>query len=45
MTTSTPRHSEAAFENVIEAHLVQQGHVSVDRDGSIAIRALLPKTS
>lgn len=25
------RHSEAAFETVIEAHLLQHGYVSVDR--------------
>ncbi|MBN8455304.1 hypothetical protein [Accumulibacter sp.] len=31
MTTRTPRHSVAAFETVIEAHLLQNRYVSVDR--------------
>src|SRR5262245_48481051 len=30
---SDARHSEAAFETVIEAYLLQNGYVSVDRDG------------
>lgn len=32
---STARHSEAAFETVIEAHLLQNQHVSVDREGAV----------
>jgi type I restriction enzyme, R subunit len=27
------RHSEAAFETVIEAHLLANGYVTVNRDG------------
>jgi hypothetical protein len=31
--TSTSRHSEAAFETVIEQHLLAHGYVAVPRDG------------
>jgi hypothetical protein len=30
---STPRHSEAAFETVIEHHLLGHGYVAVSHDG------------
>lgn len=41
MTTRTPRHSVAAFETVIEAHLLQSRYVSVDREGAIFSELLL----
>ena len=42
--TSTPLHSETAFESVIEAHLLQNGYVPVARDGFDRERALFPET-
>ena len=41
---STPRHSEAAFETVIEAHLLQNGYVPVAREGFDRERAIFPET-
>ena len=40
--TSTPRHSEAAFETVIEHHLLGHGYVAVSRDGFDRARAVFP---
>ncbi len=40
--TSTPRHYEAAFEAVIEHHLLRHGYVAVSRDGFDRERALFP---
>jgi type I restriction enzyme, R subunit len=37
----TSRHSETAFETVIEAHLLQNGYVTVPRDGFDRERAIL----
>ncbi|MBN8455306.1 MAG: DEAD/DEAH box helicase family protein [Candidatus Accumulibacter sp.] len=42
--TSTPRHSETAFESVIEAHLLQNGCVPVAREGFDRERAIFPET-
>ncbi len=42
--TSTPRHSETAFESVIEAHLLQNGYVPVARAGFDRERAIFPET-
>jgi type I restriction enzyme R subunit len=39
----TSRHSESAFETVIEAHLLQNGYVSVSRDGFDRERAIFPE--
>ena len=41
---SHPRHSEAAFETVIEAHLLANGYVAVNRDGFDRERAVFPET-
>src|SRR6266852_481883 len=38
------RHSEAAFETVIEAQLLANGYVAVDRDSFDRERAIFPKT-
>jgi len=38
------RHSEAAFETVIEAHLLQNGYVPVARAGFDRERAIFPET-
>jgi type I restriction enzyme R subunit len=38
------RHSEAAFETVIEAHFLANGYVAVDRDGFDRERAIFPET-
>jgi type I restriction enzyme R subunit len=38
------RHSEAAFETVIEAHLLANGFVPVDREGFDRERAIFPET-
>jgi hypothetical protein len=35
-------HSEAAFETVIEAHLLQNGYGAIDRDGFDRERAIFP---
>ena len=40
--TSTPRHSETAFEIVIEHHLLGHGYVAVSRDGFDRQRAIFP---
>jgi type I restriction enzyme R subunit len=40
--TSTSRHSEAAFETVIEQHLLAHGYVTVSRDGFDRERAIFP---
>ena len=40
---SIPRHSEAAFETVIETHLLQHGYVSVAREGFDRERAIFPE--
>ena len=39
---STPRHSEAAFESVIEHHLLGHGYVAIPRDGFDRERAIFP---
>jgi len=36
------RHSEAAFESVIESHLLDNGYVCVDKGGFDAERAVFP---
>jgi len=41
---TTARHSEAAFETVIEAHLLQNGYVPVAREGFDRDRAIFPET-
>ena len=38
------RHSEAAFETVIEAHLLANGYTTVNRDGFDRERAIFPET-
>ena len=38
------RHSEGAFETVIEHHLLQHGYVGVDRNGFDRERAVFPET-
>lgn len=40
----TERHSEAAFETVIEAHLLHHGYSSIDRDTLDRARAVFPDT-
>jgi len=40
----TQRHSEAAFETVIESHLLQNGYVRVPREGFDRDRAIFPET-
>ncbi len=39
-----PRHSEAAFETVIEAHLLQRGYLPVPREDFDRDRAIFPET-
>jgi len=39
---SNHRHSESAFETAIEAHLLANGYVSVDRNGFDCERAIFP---
>ena len=41
---SIRRHSEAAFETVIEAHLLENGYVPIERKGFDRERAIFPKT-
>lgn len=41
---SQGRHSEAAFETVIEAHVLQNGYVPVAREGFDRERAIFPET-
>ena len=38
------RHSEAAFETVIEAHLLQNSYIPVAREGFDRERAIFPET-
>jgi type I restriction enzyme, R subunit len=38
------RHSEAAFETVIETHLLDNGYIALDRTGYDRARALFPQT-
>ena len=38
------RHSKAAFETVIETHLLANGYVTVNRDGFDRERAIFPET-
>jgi type I restriction enzyme R subunit len=38
------RYFEAAFETVIEAHLLTNGYVTVNRDGFDRERAIFPET-
>ena len=40
----TPRHSEAAFETVIETHLLDNGYVPIERNGFDRERAIFPET-
>jgi type I restriction enzyme R subunit len=44
LLTKLARHSEAAFETVIEAHLLANGFVPVDREGFDRERAIFPET-
>ena len=41
---SQDRHSEAAFETAIEAHLLENGYVFVSREGFARERAIFPET-
>ena len=41
---TAPRHSEAAFETVIEAHLLANGYTTVAREGFDRARAIFPGT-
>ena len=41
---SEVRHAEAAFESVIEAHLLENGYVPVAREGFDRERAIFPET-
>ena len=41
---TTNRHTEAAFETVIEAHLLQNGYVRIVREGFDRERAIFPET-
>lgn len=41
---NAPRHSEAAFETVIEAHLLQNGYTPIAREGFDRERAIFPAT-
>jgi type I restriction enzyme R subunit len=41
---SNARHAEAAFETVIEHHLLQHGYVAIDRNGFDRERAIYPAT-
>ena len=41
---SQGRHSEAAFETVIEAHLLENGYVPIDREGFDRELAIFPET-
>src|SRR5438477_6714008 len=44
MTTHAPRHSEMAFETVMEIHLLQHGYARVAREGFDRHRAIFPET-
>jgi len=44
LARDTPRHSETAFETVIEAHLLQNGYLPVVREGFDRERAIFPAT-
>jgi type I restriction enzyme, R subunit len=39
---TVPRHSEAAFETVIEQYLLEHGYIAVPRDGFDRERAVFP---
>ena len=41
---TSARHTEFAFETVIEHHLLQHGYVGIDRDGYNRERAIFPAT-
>ncbi len=41
---SQGRHSEAAFDTVIEAHILQNGYVPVAREGFDREHAIFPET-
>jgi type I restriction enzyme, R subunit len=41
---NSPRHSEAAFETVIEAHLLQNGYAQIAREGFDRGLAIFPET-
>ena len=41
---SVARHSEAAFETVIEVHLLQNGYVQIARESFDRERAIFPET-
>ena len=41
---SQGRHSEAAFETAIETHLLENGYVSISREGFDRERAIFPET-
>ena len=41
---SQDRHSEAAFETVIETHLLENGYVPINREGFDLERAIFPET-
>ena len=41
---SSPRHSEAAFETVIETHLLASGYAPVAPEGFDRERAIFPET-
>ncbi len=40
--TQAPRHSEAAFETVVEHHLLDHGYIAVPREGFDRERAIFP---
>jgi len=44
MAPASSSTSEAAFETVIEAHLLANGYVSLDRNGFDTGRAIFPET-
>jgi len=41
---STPRHSETAFEAVIESYLLRNGYVRIALEGFDRERAIFPET-
>jgi type I restriction enzyme, R subunit len=43
-TMSQTRHSEAAFETVLEAHMLSNGYLSIAREGFDRERAIFPET-
>src|SRR5688572_19830891 len=44
MPLTNPRHSEGAFETVIEAHLLANGYKALSADGFDRERAIFPET-